>query len=121
MISVWTIIRILVGIIFLSMDTVTEDMTVVNKSPAHITSVLINRFVTARVEQIPRTCLRTGLSFQMPAIKISLFVSLFCMGIVSVWLNSSIYSFINISKMNHEINRHKAQGTWHKEKRFFIT
>jgi hypothetical protein len=52
------------------MDTVNEDMQTVKTSPAHITSVLRKRFVTARVEQMPRTCLSTGLSFHKPWMKI---------------------------------------------------
>jgi hypothetical protein len=77
-IRVWTIIRILMGICFLRRDTVKEDIDRVKISPAFMTMVFIRRFVTARVEQIPSTCLRTGLSCHRPALNICVFDSVLC-------------------------------------------
>ena len=62
--------RIRMGVMFLSKDTVTEDMDRVKIRPAFITMVFTRRLVTARVEQIPKICLSTGLSFQRPSLNI---------------------------------------------------
>jgi hypothetical protein len=61
------------GVYVLSRDTVKEDIVSVNMSPAFMTRVLAMRLVTASVEHIPRICLSTGLSFQSPALNISIF------------------------------------------------
>lgn len=62
--------RIRMGVRFLSKDTVRDDMERVKMRPAFITMVLTRRLVTARVEQMPRICLSTGLSFQRPSLNI---------------------------------------------------
>lgn len=71
------------------MDTVRQLMERVNISPASITRVFATRFVTASVEHIPRTCLRTGLSSHNPDMKMSL---------LEVFLFTAYYPFLNGSK-----------------------
>jgi hypothetical protein len=53
MIRVSTIIRTRPGIYFRKAETVRLDRPVTNTSPAHMTTVFLSTFVTAKVEQIP--------------------------------------------------------------------
>lgn len=67
MIRVEDIILSLKGVIVLRADTVKQDTALVYIKPRHITAVLVTRFVTARVEHIPKTCLKIGLLYQIPS------------------------------------------------------
>jgi hypothetical protein len=66
----WTIIRIRAGVTFLNRETVTFDMVATKIRLSPMIKVLINKLVTARAEQIPRICLKTGFSSQIPLKKI---------------------------------------------------
>ena len=85
MIKVCTIIRMRMGVYFRKRETVSDDIQTVKIKPTSITSVFTIRLVTAKVEQMPRICLSTGLSFHNPVRKISFFG-----GRVGIYLVSSI-------------------------------
>jgi len=68
MISVSTIMRIFRGVKFRRIETVAALKDNVNTSARHMTIVFSTRLVTARVLQIPRTCLNTGLLCHNPSI-----------------------------------------------------
>ena len=70
MISVSTIMRTFRGVTVLRIETVAELNARVNTSATHITIVFSTRFVTASVLQIPRTCLKMGLSRHIPCMTI---------------------------------------------------
>ncbi len=52
------------------METVRLEKEATNINPMPMTNELINKFVTARAEQIPNICLKTGLSLKTPREKI---------------------------------------------------
>jgi hypothetical protein len=57
------------GVTFLRIETVRQDMLNAKIRPALMTSVLATRFVAASVEQIPSTCLTMGFSLKNPRLK----------------------------------------------------
>jgi hypothetical protein len=67
--------RILGGVTFLRIDTVTLDMEVTKMRLKLMMKVFTIKLVTARAEQIPSICRKTGFSFHKPEMKIALFLS----------------------------------------------
>lgn len=57
----WTMIRMRVGIVLRIMDIMTFANAVITVTASPMTIAGFNCDVTARAEQIPRTCTRTGL------------------------------------------------------------
>ncbi len=67
MIRVDDMILNLKGVIVRKAEAVTHETALVYIRPRHITAVFTTRFVTARVEHIPNTCLNMGLLYQIPS------------------------------------------------------
>ena len=70
-IVICTMIRILVGTLLRTSETARLDMVVTKITAMHITSVVDMLMVTARAEQIPRTCSAMGWLLKMGSIKTS--------------------------------------------------
>jgi hypothetical protein len=62
--------RILEGVRFLSIETVTLDMEATKMRLRLMMRVFTIKLVTARAEQIPSICRKIGFSLQRPAMKI---------------------------------------------------